>query len=123
MRQPDGLDTDRSIRMIGSDTAAPTPRPEVVLASVRRLAVVPAKVVFTTHARKRMVERGIDRIDVATVFARGRIVGRVEPGKRTGELKVKIVHPMRGLREVGVVTVVIQETSLVVLTVEWEDVR
>ena len=49
--------------------------------------------------------------------------GAIEPGKKPGEWKVKMVKEVRGRREVGVVVITIRNERLFVKTAEWEDVR
>jgi ribosomal protein L39E len=46
---------------------------------------------------------------------------RIEPGANAGEWKAKMAKQMKGNREVGVVTIVINGNKLFVKTVEWED--
>ena len=70
-----------------------------------------------------MVERGITDLDTYRVFKAGEISGEIEPGRNPGEWKCKVVAPIKGRREVGVVTVVIRNRRLKVKTVEWEDLR
>jgi len=38
-----------------------------------------------------------------------------------GEWKCKMVYPIRGAREVGVVTIILKSDRLFIKTVEWED--
>jgi hypothetical protein len=48
--------------------------------------------------------------------------GKVEPGKREGEWKVKMVGVPDGTsRKMGVVPIVVREERLLIKTVEWED--
>ena len=98
-------------------------RPADLEARIHELATVSARVAVSRHAIERMIERGItDRMMFVTLRG-GRLVGSVEPGKRSGEWKCKMVMEMRGRREMGVVTLVIGAERLLVKTVEWEDVR
>ena len=55
-----------------------------------------------------------------TGFIKG---GDIVPGKNPGEWKVKMTKKMKGQREVGVVTLVINCQRLFIKTVEWEDLR
>lgn len=98
-----------------------TPHPGNLLAVIRKLASEPSNVLLGDHAQERMWERDILDIDVFRILRSGRLVGEIEAGKRRDEWKVKIVDMIRGRREAGVVTVVIGETRLFVVTVEWED--
>ena len=77
-------------------------------------------VLFTNHALDQMEARDIPDVTVYRVLRKGHIKGDPEPGKNKGEWKIKICDEVRGRREVGVVTIVNTET-LVILTVEWED--
>lgn len=90
---------------------------------IRFLAEETSRVIFGDHARERMLERDILDIDVLRVLRRGRIKGDIEPGRSDGEWKVKVVDRIKGAREAGVVTIVLQEKRLFVKTVEWEDFR
>ena len=76
---------------------------------------------FFSHATDRMDERGITTLDVLRVLRVGDIVGEIEAGKGTGEWKCKIVERRRRAREIGVATVVMWESKLLIKTVEWED--
>lgn len=55
------------------------------------------------------------------VLRTGYIKGEIVPGQYPGEWKAKMAKQMKGQREVGVVTVVINNHKLFVKTVEWED--
>ena len=99
------------------------PRPERILETIRRVAATSENVFLSEHAQDRMFERDISDLDVFRVLRKGQIKGRVENGKRAGEWKVKIVDQLKGSREAGVVTIVIGQKRLFVLTVEWEDIR
>ena len=73
------------------------------------------------HALDRMEERGITTLDVLRVLQAGEIVGKVEAGKNLGEWKCKVVERRKRARAIGVATVVIKASKLLVKTVEWED--
>jgi len=45
----------------------------------------------------------------------------IEPGKNPGEWKCKMVANIKGNRDVGVATLVVNGQRLFVKTVEWED--
>ena len=50
------------------------------------------------------------------------IDGAIVAGKKSGEWKCKVIRKAeRSARWIGVVTVVIRDERLFVLTVEWED--
>jgi hypothetical protein len=99
------------------------PRPERLTHIIRFLAEDSDRVILSDHARERMDERDIVDVDVFRVLRKGSLKGAIEPGKRPREWRCKMVDRIRGAREVGVVTVVIQEERLFVVTVEWEDLR
>jgi len=80
-------------------------------------------VFFTDHAFERMEERDIPDVTIYRVLRNGHIKGEPEPGKKEGEWKIKICDAVRGRREVGVVTIVVNNEKLVITTVEWEDPR
>ena len=65
--------------------------------------------------------RSITRLDVIRVLTRGHIEGQIVPGENPGEWKCKVVANVKGNRDVGVVTLVIGNDTLLVKTVEWED--
>jgi hypothetical protein len=94
------------------------------LATVRRLTAV-GSIRFSYHAEgERMPERDFDTDDVIETLANGQLKGPIAPGKFEGEWKGKLVHQPFGTRRwMGVVTVVVRETYLRVLTTEWEDWR
>jgi hypothetical protein len=68
-----------------------------------------------------MERRGITDRDALKVLRTGALKGEIEPGNARGEWKRKVVAPMKGSREVGVVTIVLLSGKLFVMTVEWED--
>lgn len=88
---------------------------------VREIAGADRYVYLSAHARLRMEERGISRLDVVRVLQRGHVCGEIKPGQKAGELKCKIVARLKGSREIGVITIVVEEKKLFVKTVEWED--
>lgn len=81
------------------------------------------EITFSDHALERMDERGISDLQVERALRTGEIRGDVEPGRRAGEWKCKIVEKMKGMRELGVATVVIRNSRLFIKTVEWEDLK
>src|SRR5690606_9076078 len=70
------------------------------------------EVSFSDHALERMDERGISDVQVERALRTGEIRGEIEPGRRAGEWKCKIVELMKGMRELGVATVVIRNSRL-----------
>lgn len=90
---------------------------------IRELARNSANVGFYDHAEERMEDRGISDLDALRVLRTGEISGPIKPGRNPGEWKCKIVAPIKGRREVGVVVLTIRNRKLRVKTVEWEDLR
>lgn len=78
---------------------------------------------FETHVQSRMEWRDIDAGMMFEVLRTGYLKGAIEPGKNPGEWKVKMCKKMKGQRDVGVVTIVINGRELFIKTVEWEDPR
>ena len=72
---------------------------------------------------ERMAQRGIHDVIAVEVLRHGTAKGPIEPGKHAGEWKVKMTHPVKGRREVGVVVLTVRNARLFVKTVEWEDLR
>jgi hypothetical protein len=111
-----------------NNVATLRPRPSALEALVRKLAQDSANVrwrsqSYETHAESRMLWRDITDKMMFEVLRTGFIKGEIEPGRDPGEWKVKMCKQMKGQREVGVVTVVINSQRLFVKTVEWEDLR
>ena len=90
-------------------------------AIVREIAALDRHVYLGSHTRERMEERGITRIDAIRVLQRGSICGDILLGRSRGEWKCKVVARLKGSRDIGVVTIVVEEKKLFVKTVEWED--
>ena len=87
------------------------------------LADESACVVLTTHALERMDERGILDVDVFRILRKGRLKGVIKPGNQSGDWVCTMADVIKGAREAGVVTAVVCNQRLVVITVEWEDLR
>lgn len=92
-------------------------------ALIRKLADDSKRVRFTTHANERMEERDISLADALRVLRNGTVEGQPEPGNKPSEWKCKMVRHARGNREIGVITIIIRESYLLVKTVEWEDLK
>ena len=90
---------------------------------IRSLAADSSNVAFSHHALERSDQRGITTLDAIRVLQRGDIAGTVEPGRKADEWKCKVVANIRGSRDIGVVTLVMTGKRLLVITVEWEDLR
>ncbi|MCJ2180805.1 DUF4258 domain-containing protein [Novosphingobium album (ex Hu et al. 2023)] len=97
------------------------PKTAELEAEIRLLAENDERVFFGPHARERMEERGISRLEALRVLRKGHADGPIEVGKKPGEYKVKMVARLKGSREIGVVTILIERRRLFVKTVEWED--
>jgi hypothetical protein len=93
------------------------------MANIRRLAASGAYS-FSQHAFDgRMVERGFDLDDVLKIMALGDIDGPIVAGRRDGEWRCTVVGKLAWTsREAGVVTVVVRESRLIFVTVEWMDI-
>lgn len=103
--------------------ASKPPRPEVIRDHIHRLAADTANIAWSTHALQRMTQRDIvDRVAIE-VLRKGSVQGSIEAGANRGEWKVKMVREVRGRREVGVVVTNIRNKRLLVITVEWEDLK
>jgi hypothetical protein len=80
------------------------------------------KYAFRFHALERMEERDIDADDVLHIFALGDISGTIESGKRPEEWQCLVVGNLPWTsREAGVVTVVVRNERLIIVTTEWID--
>jgi len=97
------------------------PKSSELTATIRRIAEDSGQVGFGNHSIDRMEERGITRLDVLRVLRGGDIRGNIEPGRSHGEWKCKIVMNIKGSRDVGVATVVVDGRRIFVKTAEWED--
>jgi hypothetical protein len=93
---------------------------ETLTERIRELARKGA-VSFSDHAFDRMDERGISDVQVQRVLQSGEIRGDIEPGRNAGEWKCKVVDQVKGMREIGVATLIIRNAKLFIKTVEWED--
>lgn len=89
---------------------------------VRSMATNSKNIRWSTHALKRMDEREILDVDVLRVLRTGTLAGKPEVTER-GEWKCKLTRNIRGSRDVGVVTIILKESKLLVKTAEWEDLR
>lgn len=98
-------------------------RPEAIRDLVRRLAIDSANVQWSDHALERMEERDIRDHVVLDVLRKGELKGELRPGRSPGEWTLKMVLPVKGRREVGVVVVTMRANKLRVKTAEWEDLK
>jgi hypothetical protein len=101
---------------------AKPPHPGGLMATIRRLAAAGAHS-FSQHAFDEcMVERGSDLDDVLKIIDLGNIEGPIAAGRRVGEWKCTVVGKLAWTsREAGVVTVVVRDSRLIFVTVEWMD--
>lgn len=104
------------------------PRPADLERAIRELAQDSRNVrwrskQYETHAESRMEWRDITDRVMFDVLRTGYLTGDIQPGKNAGEWKAKMCKQIKGQREVGVVTIVVNLKRLFVKTVEWEDVR
>lgn len=106
----------------GEQQALP-PRSNVLRETIRFLAEDSRNVVITNHAEDRLIERDISDAMMFRVLRKGEIDGDISRGKKAGDWVVKITGCMLGSRDVGVVTAVVQNRQLVIITVEWEDLK
>lgn len=69
-----------------------------------------------------MVERGFSDRDLFKVLRSGSIDG--EPARTPrGEVKCKMTYRLIGNRDAGAVTVIVDDKELLIVTMEWEDMR
>ncbi len=99
------------------------PRPNQIEAIIRSLAEHSEFVVLTDHAMDRMEERGFMPPDLFRILRCGHVSGDIEPGKEAGEWVCKMVFRLKGNRDAGAVTAVVQEKMLIIITMEWEDLK
>jgi hypothetical protein len=74
-----------------------------------------------THVASRMEQRDIDDHMMFEVLRGGYLEGPIEAGKNPGEWQCRMVKRMKGRRELGVATVLINNSKLFIKTVRWED--
>lgn len=96
-------------------------RPHIFLQTVRRLAAVEANIAWSRHARLRFGQRDITIRMALDVLTRGEIRGKIVCGSNAGEWKAIIIAPITGRRKMGVATILVKESRILVKTVEWED--
>ncbi len=103
------------------------PKTHVLMARIREIAQDSANVAFSMHATERLNERGLTDLDVIRGYRIGDIVSAITPGERHREWVCEVVFPSPeesgGRREVGVITVVVEECRLRIKTVMWKDRR
>jgi Domain of unknown function (DUF4258) len=95
----------------------------LALERVRAAAEDSANLRWTAHIRQRMEERGIDDSDVLRIVRTGDVAGDPVEGKTKGEWKIKLTRKLSNGRVAGVVTALLVNGQLRLLTTEWEDHR
>jgi hypothetical protein len=97
-------------------------RPEKAQAIIRDIAADTGKVIIGDHAKVRMDEREISDIEVYRILQTGFVTE--EPTQtRQKEWKCKVTKKVKGNREAGVVTIILNNGLLFAKTVEWEDLQ
>jgi hypothetical protein len=96
--------------------------PRVAEKRIREAAQDSALIDWGLHTLDRMAERDIPDAVVLRALREGFAKGNLEMTPR-GEWKCKMVYPMRGARDVGVLVVIRKSGSLFLKTVEWEDLK
>jgi len=87
---------------------------------IRESAMDSANVSVTTHALERMEERGLSTRDLYTILRTG-YVDDIPKQDHDNQWTCKITLKMPGGRTAGVVTVILVDGKLLIVTVEWED--
>ena len=87
---------------------------------IHAIAEHSGNVIFGDHARDQMVKREIFDSDVLRVLRSGHVDEAPRKTKH-GEWQCKVVLKIRGIRSVGVVTIILHGDRLFLKTVEWED--
>ena len=96
---------------------------DFAIARVHELSKDSGNLRWTRHIRERMLERGIDTDAVLRVLRSGDIDQDPVAGDAKGEWIVKLTRKMTGGRTVGIVTILLKENRLRLVTAEWEDLR
>lgn len=87
---------------------------------IRSSAKVSSNIILGTHAKQQMASREIFRQDVDRTLSAGYIDGDPEPTEY-GEWKCKMILPIKGRRDLGVIVILLRGNKLFVKTAEWED--
>ncbi|MEO1659345.1 MAG: DUF4258 domain-containing protein [Pseudomonadota bacterium] len=100
------------------------PRPDQLQARIRELAADSYNVLIPTdHSLERQDERDITDEMIYDTLRTGYIDNDIRPGENAGEWVCKMTKRIKHKREVGVVTVLIENQNILIVTVEWEDMR
>jgi hypothetical protein len=89
----------------------------------RELAADTGNLIWTDHMQERMAQRGIDAGAVLRILRHGDVEEDPEEAKKPGDWKIKLTRIMASGRTAGIVTVLIENSRLVLVTAEWEDRR
>jgi hypothetical protein len=89
--------------------------------TIRSLAQVSANIIWTDHIEDQMENRAIDADAVLRILRTGYVDSPPTEANRPGEWKAKITKRLSSGRVAGVVTVIVKERRLILLTAEWED--
>ena len=89
---------------------------------IRAAAALSGNVIIGLHALERMEQRDIFDVQVFEILRTGVVIGNPELTEYS-EWKCKVVKKLRGAREAGVITVIMQTGKLFIKTVEWEDAK
>lgn len=96
--------------------------PRVAESRINSAAKDSGNVIFGEHALQRMDERGIPDVQVLEILRTGIVPDKPERTEY-GEWKCKVVKEIRGRRQAGVVTIILNNGRLFIKTVEWEDLK
>lgn len=97
--------------------------PAVAQKRVYTLAKITENVIFTNHALERMEQRDIADYEVYDILRTGHI-DSIQACKFKEGFECKMTKHLPGRREAGVVTAVKDKTgNLLIITVEWEDLK
>ncbi len=96
--------------------------PAIAETRIKEAAKDSANIDWSRHALERMDERGFLDIQVLRALRTGSISGDPTP-TNDGGWKCKMIKPITGGRDVGVVTIILVNGRLFIKTVEWEDLK
>lgn len=80
-------------------------------------------VIITTHALERMEERGFVSQDLFGILREGYVDSEPVYDSEKGNWKYKITKRIDTVREAGVVTAIVDNFKLIIITIEWEVFR
>ncbi len=89
---------------------------------VRQLAQRDRNIIFSEHATERMLERDITDKEVRKVLRTGYVEEPPVPGSGKNEWKCEVVQQQdNSNREIGVITIIIEEQKLFIKTIMFKD--